>query len=434
MTRFSNSTTATASTTDHPHFNVSDLPKSSMSIRPTIRRGSMRTNWTLASYITFVHGDAISCIDLLHIGPLRYIAIGSYDGVLSLWSMDNPSVVHQKQRFTLQSAPMRAIQVANSAIVVCNVGHIYHLQLDGQLHLWYELARPLIFADIALPSSNLIVVSKSNCIIVIDVSDVLRACSSDVGEQSKELARKQVKEITIPDIVDGVQPHFRTCGVGLDGINEHVTQAIESTDFHPITCGNTINNNLDDSETENEDVCARTAYIACACLISPNYVAFVCSHGFFCLYNLLLEEVVFKFQLGRNAIATYMTTTYMNSVAEPLTTHAMYIVTADGSLTVWKVAPEKKELQLIAVRSNYGSAISCIALLAQKFVVLGLSNGKIKIYEVENINHSVGVCKVTPDDQHYQTAGVSCILWLDQDTLITGTWDRGVFIYTHPHE
>lgn len=432
MARFSSSITAPASTADHHYLTASDLPKSGMSIRQTIRRGAIRTNWTLASYITSIHGDAISCIDLLCVGTLRYIAIGSYDGVLSIWSMSSPTIVHREQKFTLQSAPMRTIQVTSGAIIVCDAGHVYYLPIDGQPCLWYELSCPLIFAGLAVPSSNLVIVSKSN-IILMDVSDVTKtACSSDTGEQLKELTRKHLKEIPLSDIVDSAQS--RAYAVNLDGVNEHIAQVTESADVHHIASGTTMTNNLEDSETENEDVRTRTAYIACACLLSPSYIIFVCSHGFFYLYNLLLEEVVFKSQLGRNAIATYMSAIYTNSITESLISDNIYISAADGSLTVWRLVPEKKELQPIAIRSNYGSVVSCIALSTQQSMVLGLSNGKIKVYAIDNINHSVGVCRAVPDDQLYQTAGISCILWLDPDTVIAGSWDRGVFIYTRPRE
>lgn len=122
MTRFSGSTLTPASMAETHHFTTSELPKSSMSIWQTIRKGPVRTAWTLTSYITAVHGDAISCIDLLHVGAMRYVAIGSYDGVVSIWSVVSPTMVHRRQKFTLQSAPMRTIQVARGAIIVCNGG------------------------------------------------------------------------------------------------------------------------------------------------------------------------------------------------------------------------------------------------------------------------------------------------------------------------
>ena len=429
MTRFSSSTFTPASMAEHHHFTTSELPKSNMSLWQTIRRGPIRSNWILSSYITSVHGDAISCIDLLYVGAVRYIVVGSYDGVVSIWNVVSPTIVHKKQKFTLQSAPIRTLQVVRGAIIICNAGHVYHLMLDNQPRLWYELGRPLISAELATPSPYLVVVSKSNCIILVDVSEVLIQSSDDKGEQSKELTKKQIKEILISEVIEATQ--LKTCAVDLDGANEHTQQAAESADLHRIASVNTIANTLEDSEVENEDVCARTAYIACACLVTPACLVLVCSHGFFYLYNFLLEEVLFKSQLSRNAVATYISTKYMSSATRA---EKVYISAADGSLTVWRLSIEKKELQPIAMRSNYGSAVSCITLSNPQFVVLGLSNGKVKLYEEDNISHSVGVCRAVPDDQTYQTAGISCVLWLDPDTLITGSWDRGVFIYTRPHE
>lgn len=432
MTRFSGSTLTPASMAETHHFTTSELPKSSMSIWQTIRKGPVRTAWTLISYITAVHGDAISCIDLLHVGAMRYVAIGSYDGVVSIWSVVSPTMVHRRQKFTLQSAPMRTIQVARGAIIVCNGGHMYHLVLDEQPRLLHELNRPLIAADLAVPSPYLVAISKSNCIILVDISAVLETCPGDESEQPAELSRRQPKEILISDIVESSQP--RMCATDPDGASEQIPQVTEPTDFRPTTPANAISNALEDSEIETEDVCTRTAYIACACLLTPTYVVFVCSHGFFYLYNFLREELVFKFQLPRNAIATYMSAAYTASTTGSFVAEKVYISAADGSLTVWKLAIEKKELQLIAMRSNYGSAVSCITLSNPQFVVLGLSNGKIKIYEVDNISHSIGVCRAVPDDQTYQTAGIACTLWLDQDTIIAGSWDRGVFVYTRPCE
>ncbi|EFO62386.1 Hypothetical protein GLP15_650 [Giardia lamblia P15] len=432
MTRFSGSTLTPASMAETHHFTTSELPKSSMSIWQTIRKGPIRTNWTLTSYITAIHGDAISCIDLLYIGTMRYVAIGSYDGVVSIWSVVSPTLVHRKQKFTLQSAPMRTIQVARGAIIVCNAGHVYHLLLDDQPRLWYELNRPLIAADLAVPSPYLVAISKSNCIILVDISEILKVCPGGEGKQPVELSRKQPKEILISDVVESTQS--RMCTIDLDGTSEHIPQVTEPADFQPTTPANAISNALEDSEIEAEDVCARTAYIACACLLTPTCVVFVCSHGFFYFYNFIQEEIVFKFQLPRNAIATCISTTYIASTTGPFVAEKVYISAADGSLTVWNLVAEKKELQPIAMRSNYGSAVSCITLSNPQFVVLGLSNGKIKIYEVDNINHSVGVCRAVPDDQSYQIAGVACALWLDQDTIIAGSWDRGVFIYTRPCE
>ncbi|TNJ30510.1 WD40 repeat protein [Giardia muris] len=176
---------------------------------------------------------------------------------------------------------------------------------------------------------------------------------------------------------------------------------------------------------------SKTMYVACSALLTQIHLAYVCEQGYLCVYDLSKRQIRLRSRIYKNMRPSAMASTY--SIGVPST---IFTSGADGSLSSWSVVERDSSLELIeaATKSTCGATVLSISLSDPRFVLVGLGDAQAKIYEIDNLSHSIGICRGGGPKEDGPLLGLIAASWLGSNAIVAASRDRGIYVYSRFNE
>lgn len=176
---------------------------------------------------------------------------------------------------------------------------------------------------------------------------------------------------------------------------------------------------------------SKTMYVACSALLTQTHLAYICDQGQLYVYDLSKRQVRLRSRIYKSVRPSAMSSTYSIGVPSIIFTSG-----ADGSLSSWSIVERDSSLELIgaATKSTCGATVLSISLSDPRFVLVGLGDAQAKIYEVDNLSHSIGICRSGSSKEDGPLLGLIAASWLGPNTIVAASLDRGIYVYSRFNE